>query len=267
MTETLQYQFTFDGQVEKQRAGHFLYSHAIYHLTHCLLNHPFIFHHLLQQTSAQVPPSFVTEGLARCHRHATELLGLLNDAQHYGRLVQSSFYGYCAMLSGVIHRLYESHDDPAIAASSRERARSALNFLEARPVLWPIFNNMAHLLRYFKPDIETAKALTSPVSLAQKVTIKEGSVLWQLLDYARIPEMNPLTPGSIETTPDSRYGGMPQQSNTSWPENYSAPETQYSERSSASYFPEVYPETSEAAGIWSPFLRNDDGAPFMQPPA
>lgn len=190
---------------------------------------------------------------------------MLSDAQQYGRLVQSSFYGYCAMLPGVIHRLYESHDDPAVSAASRERARVALNFLEAKPVRWPIFNNMAHLLRYFKPDLETAKALTCAVSLAQRVAIKEGSVLWQLLDYARIPEMNPmnsLTPGSVETTPDSRYGGIAQPSSTSWPDTFSASETQYSERSST-YFPEAFTETLEPVGVWSPFLRNDDSALFM----
>ncbi|KAK4505483.1 hypothetical protein PRZ48_003446 [Zasmidium cellare] len=248
ITETLQYQFTFDGQVDKQRAGHFLYSHALYHLTHCLLNHPFVFHHILQQISAQVPPGFVAEGLARCHRHATELLGMLQDAQQYGRLVQSSFYGYCAMLCGGIHRLYETHDDSAISSASRERARAALDFLEAKPVLWPIFNHMAHVLRYFKPDIETAKALTSAISLSQKVAIKDGHNLWQLLDYALIPETNPLTPNSIDTTPGSLYGPAAPTSTNNRSDNPSGPESQYSQGTSG-YFPDLMPDTSE--GIWS----------------
>lgn len=265
VTETLQYQFTFDCQVDKQRAGHFLYSHAIYHTTHCLLNHPFIFHHILQQTTAQVPPSFIIEGLARCHKHATELLRMLQDAEQYGRLVQSSFYGYCAMLAGIVHRLYESHEDPGIASASRDRARAALDFLEAKPVRWPIFNNMAHLLRYFKPDIETAKALTSAVSLSQKIAIKDGHVLWQLLDYARVPEMSPLAHNSITTTPSALHTITGQPSTSSAEENLGASGSHYSHRSSG-YFPEVCPEASEGAGVWSPFLPNEEEASSMQPP-
>lgn len=51
ITEILQHQFTFDGAIDKQRAGHFLYSHALFHHVHCLLKHPLILYRVLQPCS------------------------------------------------------------------------------------------------------------------------------------------------------------------------------------------------------------------------
>ncbi|CAK4033725.1 Fungal specific transcription factor domain-containing [Lecanosticta acicola] len=271
VTETLQYQFTFDGAVDKQRAGHFLYSHAMFHLIHCLLNHPFILHHILQPCMAPVPLSWVQEALTRCHKHATELLALLHDAQQYGRLVQSSFYGYCALAAGVIHRLYESHEDPATAAASRDRSWAALAFLDAKPVRWPSFANMALSLRSFKPDMDTAKALTNAMALAQKATIKDGNVLWTLLDYARIPELNPVaSPTMIPATstpsagpsrePQDRWGSQ----TPGWASAANPGQTPF-EQADPAYVRDVYTEpqgTVGTAGMWSPFLRNEPAAGY-----
>lgn len=268
VTETLQYQFTFDGSVDKQRAGHFLYSHAMFHLVHCLLNHPFILYHLLQPCMAPVPPSWVQEALQRCHKHATELLSLLHDAQQYGRLVQSSFYGYCALAPGVIHRLYESHEDPAIAAASRERYWTALAFLEAKPMRWPSFANMALSLRSFKPDMDTARALTSPVALSQKAPIKDGSVLWTLLDYARIPELNPLAPMTPSSAMSTTPGRDPREQwgsqSLGWASAANTTQAAF-EESNPAYVESAFGEVSSAIGALTPFLGTQPSAAYMNP--
>ena len=128
--------FTVDGVVDRQRAGHFIYSHALFHLNHCLLNHPFVLHHYFLQCSVPIPLSFVQEALQRCHKHAKELLDLLTDVQKCGSLVESSFYGFCALTPGLIHRLYTHHEDIDMARVSKEKVQVALDFLTRQPVRW-----------------------------------------------------------------------------------------------------------------------------------
>jgi hypothetical protein len=155
--DILRQEFTINNVIDQQRAGHFIFSHALFHLNHCLLNHPFVLHHLFRLCPAPVPLSFVQEALYRCHTHATRLLELLHDAQQFGPLVESSFYGYCAMAPGIVLCLYKQHQDPAIAKASNEKVRMALNFLERKPVRWA---NRVHLV---SPTV--AGALPLPVGI------------------------------------------------------------------------------------------------------
>lgn len=141
--DVLQHQFTTNGLIDHQQASHFVYSHGLFHLNHCLLNHPFILHHLFQRCPVPVPPSFIQEALQKCHLHAAQLLDLLQDAQRFGPVVESSFYGYCAMTSGIINRLYENSQDPAIGKAASERVRMALSFLERKPPRW---SNHVHMV-------------------------------------------------------------------------------------------------------------------------
>ncbi|KIX04368.1 uncharacterized protein Z518_05236 [Rhinocladiella mackenziei CBS 650.93] len=194
VADILRTNFTFNGQVDKQRAGHFIFSHALFHLNHCLLNHPFILLRLFDPCQAQIPLSFVQEALDRCHKHATELLDLLRDAHQCGPVVHLSFYGYCALVSGVIQRLYASHTSHDIARASSEKVQASMSFLEGKPARWAIFRRMKNLLQNFNPDANTARALTNPVSLSQKTPIADRTILWELLDYARLVEMNNLYP-------------------------------------------------------------------------
>lgn len=145
LSDILHQQFALNNAVDQQQAGHFVFSHALFHLNHCLLNHPFILHHVFQRCPTPVPPSFVREALQRCYLHATELLDLLRDAQHFGHLVDSSFYGYCAMAAGIIHRLFEKYQDPTMTETSGEKVQVALSFLDRTPIRW---KNHAHMVSH-----------------------------------------------------------------------------------------------------------------------
>jgi hypothetical protein len=118
------------------------------------------------------------------------LIELLTDLEQYGPLSHPSFYGYCVMAAGVIHRLYEKSDDAHVAETSRRYVRKALNFLQREPVRWGHVGHMGTLLRSFELDSGLAAVLTNPVSLAQKVNVPHGAILWQLLDYAWLPQTN-----------------------------------------------------------------------------
>lgn len=155
LSDTLRQQFTYNNSVDHQRAGHFVFSHALFHLNHCLLNHPFILHHMFQRCSAPVPPSFVREALHRCYSHATQLLDLLHDAQQFGHLVDSSFYGYCAMAPGIIHSLYQKYHEPVMAKTSSDRVQLAISFLERKPARWA---NHVHMVSN-TPNLLTLRVL------------------------------------------------------------------------------------------------------------
>ena len=142
IAEVLRQQTTFNGSTSPSQIGHIVFSHALYHLNQSLLNHPFILYRFFHSYAAPVPPSFVQEARQRCHRHATSLLELLIGLEQYGPLSHPSFYGYCAMAAGVIHRLYEQSEDTDIADISRRQAQEALTFLQRNSIRWSHVGHM-----------------------------------------------------------------------------------------------------------------------------
>ncbi len=188
VAEVLRQRTTLDGSMTTSEVSHVVFAHALYHLIQCLLNHPFMLYRFFHTYPAPVPLSFVQEALHRCHKHATELSELLTDLDRYGPLSHPSFYGYCAMAAGVVHRLYEKSSDPKGANISRTKVNEALIFLQREPVRWNHVAHMGTLLRSFEMNASIATVLTSPASLAQKVDVPHGSSLWQLLDYAWLPQ-------------------------------------------------------------------------------
>lgn len=142
LSELLDNQLDDDTFTNRPRAGHLVFTQALFHLNHCLLNHPFTLYNVFQRTSLPVPPSFTREALQRCRSHAAQLLDIIHEAQACGRLAETSFYGYCAMLSGITFRLYERHEDGSVASVATERVNAALLYLERRPVRWQFHPHM-----------------------------------------------------------------------------------------------------------------------------
>ncbi|PYI33605.1 hypothetical protein BP00DRAFT_485376 [Aspergillus indologenus CBS 114.80] len=90
------------GTLNQQELGHQTSAHTLFHLCHCLLNHPFVLKICLQPFGSKVPHSFVTRALQNGVDHATHLVRLLRDVSEAGGLVESSFYAYCVAIAGVI---------------------------------------------------------------------------------------------------------------------------------------------------------------------
>lgn len=131
----------------QHRLGHLIFSQALFHLNYCLLNHPFILYHHFRSSATPIPLSFARETLQRSFFHAGKLLDLIQDAQDNGRFAESSFFGYCAMVPGIIFRLYEQGEDPSVAEVSRERVAATLEYLERRPTRWQFHPIMVSLLK------------------------------------------------------------------------------------------------------------------------
>lgn len=94
-----------DGSIDRQHIGHFVFAHTLFHLCHCLLNHPFCLRLRLKPFGPKIPGSFPMRALQVCREHAKELLDLLRDASSSGCLVESSFYAYCFAITGGIYSL------------------------------------------------------------------------------------------------------------------------------------------------------------------
>ena len=136
VTVVLRQQTAFNRPLVPSQVSHIVFAHALYHLTHSLLNHPFILYRFFHTYTAPIPLSFVREGLQRCHQHATSLLELLTGLEQFGHLSHPSFYGYCAMAAGVIHGLFEQSEDTHLAEISSKQAQEALTFLQRMSVHW-----------------------------------------------------------------------------------------------------------------------------------
>ncbi|KAK5293364.1 hypothetical protein LTR99_009810 [Exophiala xenobiotica] len=186
----LRQNLSLDGSLRQSRIGHLIFSQALFHVNHCLLNHPFILYRFFHTYTGPVPLSFAQEALQRCHNHATGLLNLLQEVASFGPLAHPSFYGYCGMAAGVISRLFEHHEDADTCKTSKGNSQAAQRLVEAKPVRWAHVGHMATLLRSFVPDDNIAKALVNPVNLSKKTSVPHGMFLWHLLDYAWLPRAN-----------------------------------------------------------------------------
>lgn len=94
-----------DATVDRQEIGHLIFAHTLFHLCHCLLNHPFLVRRWLKPYGAKAPASFSSRALQDGCDHAAQLMDLLQQANDHGCLVESSFYAYCIAVAGGIHSL------------------------------------------------------------------------------------------------------------------------------------------------------------------
>ncbi|KIW16278.1 hypothetical protein PV08_06329 [Exophiala spinifera] len=186
------------GPQPPSKVSHTVFAHVLYHLNQSLLNHPFILYRFFHNYAAPIPLSFVQEALQRCHQHATSLIELLTNLETHCPLSHASFYGYCVMAEGLILRMYERNNDKNIADAASRRVREALNFLQRKPIRWSHVGHMGTLLSSFELDASIARVLTDPASLARKVDVPHGTMLWQLLDYAWAPQNKP--PSAIRSS-------------------------------------------------------------------
>ena len=127
---------------DQQPASHFVFSQALLHLSHCLLDHPVLLHHRSRSHGREIPHSFLAEALERCRQHASDLLALLDGARNCGCVLESSVYGYCALTAGTLHSLFEHHENASIALDSTAKVSAALQFLQAKAERHHSYKNM-----------------------------------------------------------------------------------------------------------------------------
>lgn len=133
--EALQARCFVNGAIDQHVAAPFIYSKSLFHLAHCLLDHPFLIQQRLQQLKQKAPPSFLKSSWNRCRAHAKSLIQL-KDTNNDNVLVLTSLYGYCTMIAGTIHVLAMNDDDTAVREEGEENFNAALEFLRELSCYW-----------------------------------------------------------------------------------------------------------------------------------
>ena len=128
--------YTRDGVVDQHKVGHFVYWQALFHLTHCLLQHPFLLSLQVQNPAWHSPASFLTRVFNTCREHANSLSALLRDASAAGCFIESSFYGYCLTVSGSIHTLNTYSGSESIRKEALFSLDASLGILDRLSKLW-----------------------------------------------------------------------------------------------------------------------------------
>ncbi|KAF9889610.1 hypothetical protein FE257_007118 [Aspergillus nanangensis] len=178
---------------DPQEIGHLVFAHALFHLCHCLLNHPFLVRLGLKPFGAKTPTSFPSRALRASCDHAKQLLDLVQDARESGCLVESSFYAYCIAVAGGIQSLALSLVGDAAASIIDGRnqefmqyIQQSIDWLERLGLLWPHAANMIVRLREFHAQSYRFVGLLSPTSLKDDLDPATEAVLWSMIDYATL---------------------------------------------------------------------------------
>ncbi|KAK5045511.1 hypothetical protein LTR84_009129 [Exophiala bonariae] len=175
-----------NNNADQQPVSHFVFSQALLHLSHCLLDHPALLHHRCRSHNREIPHSFLAEALERCRQHASDLLALLDSASNCGCVLESSVYGYCALTAGTLHSLFEHHENAAVALDSTAKVSVALHFLQTKAERQQCYKNMAISLKKLKIDPSTARVLVSPSVLARRNLAFDDQLLRELLEFAHV---------------------------------------------------------------------------------
>lgn len=138
-----------DATHDTKQLGHLIFSRALFHLSHCLLNHPFLLRNRLSSLSNQVPRSFSLGALQLAEDNAKKLTYLFSSASEGGVLVESSFYTYCVAVSGAIHTMADKtsqNEDNLGQYDASQYFQRSLDILSRLEHLWPMVKNIVSLL-------------------------------------------------------------------------------------------------------------------------
>lgn len=143
--EMISQNLTPDGNIDHQSLGHLIFAHVVFHLCHCMLNHPFLLRMRLKRLGSKTPTSFSSRAFQISSEHATRLSNLLEEAMQSGCHVKASFYAYATTIAGGVHSL-DFHAERARGgqgfAGILKHFQQSLNILERMSGNWDHASNM-----------------------------------------------------------------------------------------------------------------------------
>lgn len=89
-----------DGMLDDQVVGHIVFARVVFHLCHCLLNHPLLIRLRLQRLKVKTSPGVFARALQTSCDHACEIVALLDNEALAGSHTHPSFYAYSICVSG-----------------------------------------------------------------------------------------------------------------------------------------------------------------------
>ncbi|KAM0350606.1 hypothetical protein ACHAPU_003092 [Fusarium lateritium] len=204
--ETLKQRCTVDGAVDQHLAGSFIFAKAMFHLSHCLLHHPFLIQQRLQSSKQKAPPIFMKTAWEKCRTHATSITDLL-DMKSQNVLILTSIYGYCIMVAGTIHALSMNDERGVIREESQKHYLAAMESLQDLSRYWGHAALMVKRLERFHSQCESRGQELSPCTTNVERTPGDVKALWQSVDYTSL---------STPTRPGSPTLAAPSMTETDW---------------------------------------------------
>jgi hypothetical protein len=142
---------------------HLLFAHVVFHLCHCLLNHPFLRRMQMKRLQTTVPPNFAARMLETCLEHATQLTNLLDESIRFNHPIRASFYVYATTIVGALHSMRFHHlrhrGEGVAALDYLARFQQSLGVLEKMFQLWDHALTMVSALLF--PNFRSSFFLSS----------------------------------------------------------------------------------------------------------
>ncbi|CAG8284606.1 unnamed protein product [Penicillium nalgiovense] len=200
MSEILQNESQANKTFDRQEVGHLIFAHTMFHLCHCLLNHPFLVRLRLKVFGSKAPASFSARSQQVGCDHARQLMDVLRDASENGCQVESSFYAYCIAVAGGVNSLASHFEHQNAECSQSDISyyfNECLGALNRLANLWVHAGNMAVRLHQFHNMSHQFASLLDPTRLMEDLDPPSQEILWSMIDYGALgadPQKKPLTP-------------------------------------------------------------------------
>lgn len=129
--------------VPRSDAGYIIVAHMLYHLCHCLLNHPFLARQRLKPFRSNTAcSSFILGLFYTANDHARQLLDLIGDACKSGAITsQSTIFPYWTAIAGsivsVASHFEASKSRPMKGSGTSQYLDRSLEILEQLGEIWP----------------------------------------------------------------------------------------------------------------------------------
>ncbi|KAJ3560206.1 hypothetical protein NPX13_g9383 [Xylaria arbuscula] len=160
-----------------------IFSRALFHLCHCLLNHPFLLRHRLDALDTRAPSSFLARAFDFGRGCAKRLTQLLSGAASSGPFIYAPFYGYCAVVAGSIQALYLDSTNESIRLEAVDCVQENLTILKKIGSFWINVSVMSETLSSFYTDSPRFGILKSPEPQITPLSQPDQEVMWSLVDY------------------------------------------------------------------------------------
>lgn len=132
---------------DREKIAHMVLSHTLYHLSHCILSHPFLLGMKVQSSPrSDMSSVWLEDTRAACLSHAGSLITVLVEAKAAGYMPVPSLYSYCILVASTIHALHIHNDDFPVSRSSAEYLKTSLNYLSDISELWENAQMMVSIL-------------------------------------------------------------------------------------------------------------------------
>ncbi|KAL2822117.1 fungal-specific transcription factor domain-containing protein [Aspergillus granulosus] len=176
------------------RTSHLVLSLTLYHLTHCILSHPFLLG-VKRQTYQATPTAWIEAQIASCWSHALDLTTLVVDAKAAGYMLAPSFYSYCILVAGTVHAILLHGEDTPASERASKYLKTSFEYLSEISEMWQNSCIMSDALRFFTNRcVRYSSILLGPAPLFQNLTQTDITVLRSVLDYwAMMDPRNPIS--------------------------------------------------------------------------